>query len=89
MLRFVFTIQYCGWNCDIISLMDLFRLLERIRTWHFVLVAVLMAEIFTLVLNSLRRIFRWGMVSMELVEIGAIDTIFVSVIITFITIAYR
>jgi PAS domain S-box-containing protein len=56
--------------------------LERIKTWHFFLIAVLFSEIFTLVLNSLQSIFRWGAISRELVEIGAVDAIFVSLIVT-------
>jgi PAS domain-containing protein len=56
--------------------------LERIKTWHFFLVAVLFSEVLTLVLNSLQSILRWGVISRELVEIGAIDAIFVSLIVT-------
>jgi PAS domain S-box-containing protein len=56
--------------------------LERIKTWHFFLIAILFSEILTLVLNSLQSIFLWGSISRELVQIGAIDAIFVSFIVT-------
>ncbi len=62
--------------------MNLFRTLERVKTWHFFLAAVLFSEFFTFLLNSLQSIFRWGMVSRELVEIGAIDAVFVSIMVT-------
>ncbi len=64
--------------------MDIFRTLERIKTWHFFLFAVLIAEIFTFVLTLIQSILRGRMISSELAEIGAIDAIFVSLIVTFI-----
>ena len=60
------------------------RALESIKTWHFFLFAVLFSEIFTIFLNSFQSMFRWGRISRELVEIGAIDAIFVSLLVTFI-----
>ncbi len=62
----------------------MFRILERIKTWHFFIAAVLIAEIFTFVLTLIQSVLRGGMISSELIEIGAIDSIFVSLIVTFI-----
>lgn len=61
-------------------------ILERIRTWHFFLLAVFFAEILTFIFNALQSILRWGSISRELIEIGAIDAVVVSVIVTAIII---
>ncbi len=61
--------------------MDIFRTLERIKNWQFILVAVLFSEVFTFVLTSLQSIFRHGMISRELIEVGAVDAIVVSLIV--------
>ena len=60
--------------------MDLFGSFERIKTWHCFVIAVLFSEILTLSLNSVQSIFRWGGISSELIEIGAIDALVVSLI---------
>ena len=61
--------------------MDIFRTLERIKNWQFILVAVLFSEVLTFVLTSLQSIFRHGMLTMELIEVGAVDAIVVSLIV--------
>ena len=67
--------------------MDLFGSFERIKTWHCFVIAVLFSEILTLSLNSVQSIFRWGGISSELIEIGAIDALVVSLIVTFMIVS--
>jgi predicted DNA-binding transcriptional regulator len=61
--------------------MDIFRTLERIKNWQFILVAVLFSEVLTFVLTSLQSVFRHGMIARELIEVGAVDAIVVSLIV--------
>ena len=61
--------------------MDISRALERIKTWHIFVIAVLFSEILTFFLNSFQSILRWGRISIELLEIGAIDAVVVSLIV--------
>ena len=62
--------------------MGIIQTLSRLRTWHFLLLAVIAAEILTFLLNSLQGLVRWGGISWDLVEIGAIDAVFVSLAVT-------
>ena len=71
----------------IIDPMDLLKALERLKTWHFFAIAVLFSEILTLLLNSVQSIARWGRISSELLEIGAIDAVVVSLIVAFIIVS--
>ncbi len=66
--------------------MDISRSLERIKTWHVFLIAVLFSEILTLFLNSFQSILRWGRFSRELLEIGAIDAGIVSLIVAILVV---
>ena len=57
----------------------IFKKLESVNRWHFIWVTVILSEIFTAAINSIQSYLRWGFISHELLTIGAIDALFVSV----------
>jgi len=59
----------------------IFNRLPTIKPWLFLGIIILAAEILTLILNSLQSYLRWGQISRELIEIGAIDALIVSLIV--------
>jgi signal transduction histidine kinase len=61
-------------------IMRLLRKLRSINPWHFIWIIILVAEVFTFILNSLQSYIRWGYLSWELIEIGTIDAFVVSVL---------
>ncbi|MBI5102288.1 MAG: PAS domain S-box protein [Nitrospirae bacterium] len=54
--------------------------MTSINPWHFLWIIILVAEGLTLALNSLQSVLRWGHISRELIEIGSIDALIVSLI---------
>ena len=62
--------------------MDKLRILERIKNWQVFLVAVLFSELFTFIFSSIQSFLRLGEISREVVEIGAVDAVVVSLIVT-------
>ncbi len=57
-------------------------LLGNFKTWHFLLISAIVSEFFTLVFNSLQSFLRWGSVSSDVIEIGIVDALLVSLIVT-------
>ena len=57
------------------------RKLKTINPWHFLWITILFAEALTLALNSVQSLMRWGYISRDLIEIGAIDALINSLII--------
>lgn len=60
------------------------RMLYTLRTmnpWHFLWVTVLLAEIFTAILNTINSYAWWGGISYDLLAIGTIDALVVSLIV--------
>jgi PAS domain S-box-containing protein len=60
------------------------QFLKKLRTinpWHFLWITILLAEALTLILNSLQSLMRWGYISRDLIEIGTIDALIVSLIV--------
>lgn len=55
--------------------------LECVNPWHFFWVTVILSQIFTAVLNAIQSYLRWGFISPELLAIGAIDALFVPVVV--------
>ena len=55
--------------------------LESVNPWHFLWVTVILAEIFTTVLNAIQSHLRWGFISYELLTIGVIDALFVPAVV--------
>lgn len=66
--------------------MKIIRALAKLKTWHFLLLSVISSEILTLVLTTLQSVIRWGTVPGHLIEIGAVDALLVSFIVTAIII---
>ena len=62
------------------------RKLNTINPWHFLWITVLFAEAFTLILNSLQSLMRWGYISRDLIEIGIIDALVSSFILASVVI---
>jgi PAS domain S-box-containing protein len=59
----------------------LYQKLISISPWHFIWIAVICSELFTLVLNIFLGLVFWGAISIELIIIGAIDAFIVSLIV--------
>jgi PAS domain S-box-containing protein len=59
----------------------LFQKLITLSPWHFIWMAVLTSEIFTLLLNLFLSPFFWGGISVDLLIVGAIDSFIVSLIV--------
>lgn len=62
------------------------RKLTTINPWHFLWITILFAEALTFILNSVQSLMRWGYISRDLIEIGAIDAFINSLIIASIVI---
>ncbi len=60
----------------------------RINPWHFVWISVVFSELFTAVLNTIQSFFWFGKVSSELLIIGAIDALFVPLVVAPIVIYF-
>jgi len=54
------------------------RLLERLKTWHILLIAIVCSEVFTYFLSSMQGILRWGAVPKEIIEVGSVDALVVA-----------
>jgi PAS domain S-box-containing protein len=50
-------------------------MLRKIKTWHIVLVIIFVSEAITALMNALLSRLWWGEVSVELIKIGAIDSL--------------
>ncbi len=57
------------------------RTLEQINPWHFVWISVVSSELFSAGLNALQSWLLWGSISIDLLKIGAIDALFVPLIV--------
>ncbi len=55
--------------------------LRSINPWHFLWIAVLLSEIFTFLISSFQSYLRWGFISHSLLLIGAIDALFVPIVV--------
>jgi len=62
--------------------------LESVNPWHFLWVTVILAEIFTAVINAIQSYLRWGFISYPLLAIGAIDALFVPAVVAPIIIIF-
>ncbi len=62
--------------------------LESVNPWHFIWVTVILAEIFTAVINAIQSYLRWGFISYQLLAIGAIDALFVPAVVAPIIIIF-
>jgi PAS domain-containing protein len=62
-------------------LKDYANRLRSLNPWHFLWISVLLSEIFTAAINSVQSFLRWGFISRELLIIGAIDSLFVPLIV--------
>jgi len=62
-------------------LKDYTNRLRSLNPWHFLWITVLLSEIFTAAINSVQSFLRWGFISRELLIIGAIDSLFVPLIV--------
>ena len=60
----------------------------RINPWHFVWISVVFSKLFTAVLNTIQSFFWFGKVSSELLIIGAIDALFVPLVVAPIVIYF-
>jgi PAS domain S-box-containing protein len=69
-------------NSPIAMIKQLLGKLRTINPWHFIWIIILIAEAFTFMLNALQSFMRWGYVSRELIEIGTIDALIVSLFAT-------
>jgi PAS domain S-box-containing protein len=61
---------------------------KPINPWHFIWIAVLISELFTALLNSVQSFIWYGKLSTELLIIGAIDALFVPLIVAPIVIYF-
>ena len=59
----------------------LYQKLISISPWHFIWMAVLCSEVFTLTLNLILSPFFFGGISLDLIMVGAIDSFIVSLIV--------
>ncbi|MEJ2685329.1 MAG: PAS domain S-box protein [Candidatus Sulfobium sp.] len=57
------------------------RSLRSVNPWHFLWIAVVLSEIFTFFASSLQSYVRWGTISHEILIVGAIDALFVPVVV--------
>ncbi|MDA8423801.1 MAG: hypothetical protein M0Z89_10750 [Nitrospiraceae bacterium] len=55
--------------------------LETANPWHFVWIAVLTSELLTAVFNATQSYLWWGRISRDLLMIGAIDALFVPLLV--------
>ncbi len=62
--------------------------LKTINPWHFLWIAVVLSEIFTVIINIINSLLWWGEISIDLLLIGAIDALIVSIIIAFIIVYF-
>jgi PAS domain S-box-containing protein len=60
--------------------------LTRISLWHFVWISVVLAEIFTAIMNVINSIILYGSISYDLMLIGVVDAFFVALIVSTIVI---
>lgn len=62
----------------------MYRLTAKMKSmshWHFLWIAVLLSEVFTVVASSLQSYLSWGFVSRDVLLFGAFDALFVPLII--------
>lgn len=67
------------------------RLIGKIRSmnpWHFLWIAVVLSELFTVVANTIQSYLRWGFLSKDLLLIGAVDALFVPLVVAPIVIYF-
>jgi signal transduction histidine kinase/CheY-like chemotaxis protein len=57
------------------------RRVQDMNPWHFVWIAVLFSELFTAVLNTVQSFIWYGTLSADLLMIGAIDALFVPLVV--------
>lgn len=62
-------------------LKDIADRLRSINPWHFLWVTVILSQLFTAALNAIQSYLRWGFISSELLAIGALDALFVPVVV--------
>lgn len=67
--------MYCP---GLMVMIRILKKLESVNPWHFLWVTVILAEIFTAVINAIQSYIRWGFISYQLLVIGAITALFVS-----------
>jgi PAS domain S-box-containing protein len=60
----------------------LIKKLGQLKPFHILLIAVVLSEIFTAVLNSINSILWWNRIDLDLLIIGSIDALFVSTVVT-------
>jgi PAS domain S-box-containing protein/putative nucleotidyltransferase with HDIG domain len=60
---------------------DILDRLKSINPWHFLWITVLLSEIFTAVITSIQSYLRRGDISAELLRVGAIDSLFVPLVV--------
>jgi two-component system cell cycle sensor histidine kinase/response regulator CckA len=58
-----------------------FTKLKSLNPWHFLWITVILSELFTLAANSVQSYLRWGRLSYELLMIGAVDSLFVPLVV--------
>ncbi len=58
-----------------------FNKLKSLNPWHFLWITVILSELFTLAANSVQSYLWWGHLSYELLMIGAVDSLFVPLLV--------
>jgi PAS domain S-box-containing protein len=62
--------------------------LRSMNPWHFLWIAVLLSEILTFLISSFQSYVLWGFISHEVLLVGAIDALFVPVVVAPIVIYF-
>jgi hypothetical protein len=64
------------------------RKIEGINPWHFLWIAVVFSEVFTLIMNCILSLIWWGHISIDLLLIGSIDAFIVALLVSIIIIYF-
>lgn len=66
----------------------LIQSVTKMNPWHFLWVGVILSEVFTFLMNSLLSYLWWGHISIDLLQIGAIDAFVVALLVSLIVIYF-
>jgi two-component system cell cycle sensor histidine kinase/response regulator CckA len=67
------------------------RIIQKLRAinpWHFVWITIILAEVFTLLMNIAQSLMWWGGISRDLLVMGTIDALVVSLVVSSLVIYF-
>jgi PAS domain S-box-containing protein len=64
-----------------LMLKDITGRLRSLNPWHFLWITVLLSQIFTAIFTALQSYLHWGFISREVLLMGAIDALFVPLVV--------